>query len=412
MDLERELNEATDKISRIEYESQKLLDAAAVVLQSEDFTTAARAVFDIAKDLTGASSGYVALLSEDGSENEVLFLDAGGLPCTVDESLPMPIRGLREVAYRENKPAYDNTFMSSKWVGFMPEGHVVLNNVIFGPLVIAGKAEGLIGLANKPTEFTENDARLVMALSNLVAIGLNRTKIENELRESQKELSDTISELQVYASLLRHDLSNDLQLIIGEIELAKMNVINDNRLSSHLESIDSASSRMLRLLKVFDETDIDSEDNLRNIIDLLVKDTESSYPHIVIRSQVEPTEEKVRIKGKSLIPFVFDNIIRNAVQHVGPNVEVDIFMAAREEKVVIDFVDNGLGIDKDIVENLFQKGVSKTGGGFGLYLCRKIIGIYGGTINKLPNEEYNKGTAFRIELPRIKENHKTRAHIA
>jgi len=412
MTLERELQKANDKIARIEYESQKLLDAASVVLQSKDFTTAARAVFDIAKDLTGASSGYVALLSEDGSENEVLFLDAGGLPCTVDESLPMPIRGLREVAYRENRPAYDNTFMSSKWVGFMPEGHVVLNNVLFGPLVIAGRAEGLIGLANKPTEFTEKDARLVMALSNLVAIGLNRTKIEDELRESQKKLSDTISELQVYASLLRHDLSNDLQLIIGEVELAKMNVINDNRLSSHLESIDSASSRMLRLLKVFDESDIVGEDNLRNIIDLLVKDTESSYPHIVIRSQVEPTEEKVRIKGKSLIPFVFDNIIRNAVQHVGPNVEVDIFMSAKEEKVVIDFVDNGLGIDKDIVENLFQKGVSKTGGGFGLYLCRKIIGIYGGTINILPNEEYNKGTAFRIELPRIKENHKTRAHTA
>ncbi|TFH10228.1 MAG: GAF domain-containing protein [Candidatus Thorarchaeota archaeon] len=215
MDLEQELKEANDKITRIEYESQKLLDAAAVVLQAEDFPTAARAVFNIAKDLTSASSGYVALLSEDGSENEVLFLDAGGLPCTVDESLPMPIRGLREVAYRENRPAYDNSFMSSKWVGFMPDGHVTMDNVLFGPLVISGRAEGLIGLANKPTEFTENDARLVMALSNLVAIGLNRTKIEAELRESQTKLSDTIIELQLYDSLLRHDLSNDMQLIIG-----------------------------------------------------------------------------------------------------------------------------------------------------------------------------------------------------
>ena len=136
MTLERELKEANDKITRIEYESQKLLDAAALVQKSEDFPTAARAVFDIAKDLTGASSGYVALLSEDGSENEVLFLDAGGLPCTVDKGLPMPIRGLREVAYRENRPAYDNGFMTSEWVRYMPEGHVVMDNVLFGPLVI------------------------------------------------------------------------------------------------------------------------------------------------------------------------------------------------------------------------------------------------------------------------------------
>ncbi len=108
MDRERELQETQAKLTRIEYESQKLLDAASIVLQSEDFTKAAKAVFELAKELTGAQSGYVALLSEDGSENEVLFLDSGGLPCTLDESLPMPIRGLREVAYRENIPAYEN----------------------------------------------------------------------------------------------------------------------------------------------------------------------------------------------------------------------------------------------------------------------------------------------------------------
>ncbi|MHA1493444.1 MAG: sensor histidine kinase [Candidatus Thorarchaeota archaeon] len=410
MTLERELQEANDKIARIEYESQKLLDAAAVVLQSEDFPTAARAVLGIAKDLTGASSGYVALLSEDGSENEVLFLDAGGLPCTVDESLPMSIRGLREVAYRENRPAYDNTFMSSKWVDFMPEGHVVITNILFGPLVIEGRAEGLIGLANKLTGFTENDARLVMALANLVAIGLNRTKIEAELRESQGKLSEIIGELQLYASLLRHDLSNDIQLIIGEIQLAQMNATKDARLTGYLTSIESASFRMLRLLQVFQESDIVDEDNLKNIILNLVDDTKSSYPHIVIQSHVEPTKEKVSIKGKSLIPFVFDNLIRNAVQHVGPNVEVDIHMAAKDEKVVIDFVDNGPGIDKELVGTLFQKGDSKIGGGFGLYLCKKIIESYGGTIDLLSEEIYKKGTAIRIELPRIRGEEKPRGH--
>ncbi|MGY5860021.1 MAG: ATP-binding protein [Candidatus Thorarchaeota archaeon] len=411
MDLESELKEAKDKISRIEYESQKLLEAAAVVLKSEDFPEAARAVFDIAKELTGASSGYVALLSEDGSENEVLFLDAGGLPCTVDDSLPMPIRGLREIAYRENRVAYDNGFMTSEWVEFMPEGHVVMDNVLFGPLIISGRTEGIIGLANKPSDFNENDERLIMALANLCAIGLKRTKIEAELRESQKKLSETISELHLYASLLRHDLSNDLQLIIGEIELAQMNAIKDERLAGYLTSIDSASSRMMRLLQVFQETERVDEGNIRIIIRHLIEETKASYPHISVHKQVESIEEKVRIKGKSLIPFVFDNLIRNAVQHVGPNVEVTIYMAAKKDKVVLDFVDNGPGIDKDLVEKLFQKGVSKTGGGFGLYLCRKIIEVYDGSIDLLPNDVYNKGTAIRIELPRFEEGVIPKGHI-
>ena len=287
---------------------------------------------------------------------------------------------------------------------------MILNNVIFGPLVIAGRAEGLIGLANKPTEFTENDARLIMALSNLVAIGLNRTKIEDELRESQTKLSESIDELQLYASLLRHDLSNDLQLILGELELAQMNVSNDPRIIGYLTSIESASSRMLRLLQVFQDTVQNEIDNLLELIQHLVNETKTSYPHITINAHYDLIEEMVSIRGRSLIPFVFDNLIRNSVQHVGPNVEIDIYIAVDAEKAVIDFVDNGAGIDDKIAAKLFQKGVSKTGGGFGLYLCRKIIATYDGTINLLSNDEYKKGTAIRIKLPRIHSEVKQRGH--
>ena len=49
-------------------------------------------------------------------ENEVLFLEAGGLPCTVDPNLPMPIRGLRAVSYETGRAAYDNDFsFNSGW---------------------------------------------------------------------------------------------------------------------------------------------------------------------------------------------------------------------------------------------------------------------------------------------------------
>ncbi|TFH10227.1 MAG: HAMP domain-containing histidine kinase [Candidatus Thorarchaeota archaeon] len=167
---------------------------------------------------------------------------------------------------------------------------------------------------------------------------------------------------------------------------------------------------MLRLLQVFQETNLVDEKNLKDVLYHLVDETKLSYPHIIIQLHVEPTEEKISIKGKSLLPFVFDNLIRNAVQHVAPNVQVDIHMAAREEKVVIDFVDNGSGIDRTIIENLFQKGVSKTSGGFGLYICKKIIEIYEGRIKLLDTDVYNKGTAIRIELPRIQEEKRPRGH--
>jgi len=100
----------------------KLLAAARAVLAFPDFASAARVIFDNCKDLTGAQAGYVALLKADGSENEVLFLDAGGMPCTVDPNLPMPIRGLRAEAYRTRRAVYENGFSASPWMKFMPPG--------------------------------------------------------------------------------------------------------------------------------------------------------------------------------------------------------------------------------------------------------------------------------------------------
>jgi len=136
--------------------------------------------------LIGATAGYVALLSKDGTENELLFLDAGGLPCTVDPSLLMPIRGLREQAYRTGKIVYDNHFSKSEWTEYLPDGHVTLGNVLFAPLLVEGKAAGLLGVANKPGGFTENDARLASAFSELCAVALMNSRMLESLEKSEE----------------------------------------------------------------------------------------------------------------------------------------------------------------------------------------------------------------------------------
>ena len=111
---------------------------------------------------------YVALLSADGAENEVLFLEAGGLPCDVDPELPMPVRGLRAEAYSLACVVYDNDFTHSEWSRFMPPGHVELRNVMFAPLIVAEKVVGVVGLANKPVDFTDQDADIAQALAWIV----------------------------------------------------------------------------------------------------------------------------------------------------------------------------------------------------------------------------------------------------
>jgi|GEM_PF-1634645 len=190
--LEKSLKDSRTR----EREISGFLKGARAVLEQESFEKTARKVFDICSELIGAPSGYVALLSEDGSENEVLFLESGGLPCDVDPELPMPIRGLRQVAYEEHRAVYDNRFMESRWQQYMPEGHVRLENVLFAPLVIDARAVGLIGMANKKGGFSGNDTRIAQGFAELAAIALQNSRHFEKRNVAEKANEKLISELQ------------------------------------------------------------------------------------------------------------------------------------------------------------------------------------------------------------------------
>jgi GAF domain-containing protein len=138
--------------------------------------------------LIGATSGYVALVSTDGTENIVSFLDSGGMPCAVDETLPMPIRGLRGEFFREAKAIYENNFSKSEWMKFIPEGHTAISNVLFAPMVVDGKVLGLLGLGNKPGGFNKNDARMASAFADLASVALIQKRFEDALKRSRCSL--------------------------------------------------------------------------------------------------------------------------------------------------------------------------------------------------------------------------------
>ncbi len=185
-----------------EAELHSLLLASRAVLKYSSFQKSARAIFDQAKQITRATAGYVALLSEDGQENELLFLDAGGLKCEVDPELPMPIRGLRAQSYQSGKPVFHNDFMHTEWTQFLPEGHVDMRNVMFAPLNIEGKTVGLMGLANKPGDFTERDAEMAEAFAEFAAIALYNSRNLDKLRDTVAKLTKTLQEVKTLKGIV------------------------------------------------------------------------------------------------------------------------------------------------------------------------------------------------------------------
>nr|WP_319775857.1 GAF domain-containing protein [uncultured Sphaerochaeta sp.] len=199
---EQSLQETLEASRCYAHEVESLLQGARAMIKARSFENAARGLFDAAKRITGATSGYIALLNADGTENEVLFLDSGGLPCTVDPSLPMPIRGLREVAYRTGRTVFDNSFASSRWADFMPEGHVLLKNVMFAPLTIEGRTVGLLGLANNPEDFTDRNAEMATAFGELASMALREARINEERDCLINELQHALSQIKTLQGLI------------------------------------------------------------------------------------------------------------------------------------------------------------------------------------------------------------------
>jgi len=189
MQMEDAVSAALAVSRRREQQLQALLDSTQALLKYGRFEDTAREIFNSCKSLLGATSGYVSLLSKDGTRNEVLFVDSGGSVCEVDESLPMPIRGMRAQAFNSCQPVYHNDFMHSRWKKLLPDRHMDMENVLFVPLLVDGKVLGLLGLADKKGGFSREDARTAMMFAGLASLALRNSILIEKIEESRHDLN-------------------------------------------------------------------------------------------------------------------------------------------------------------------------------------------------------------------------------
>lgn len=104
----------------------------------------------------------------------------------------------------------------------------------------------------------------------------------------------------------------------------------------------------------------------------------------------------------SLIEQVLINLVVNAKEALKDRDEGMIILSAalnNYNKTVIKVADNGTGIPKDILENIFIPFFStkKTGSGIGLSLCKQIMMLHKGNINV--HSVVGEGTAFSLQFP-------------
>jgi signal transduction histidine kinase len=117
-------------------------------------------------------------------------------------------------------------------------------------------------------------------------------------------------------------------------------------------------------------------------------------------------EEIITIMDRTQLIRIITNLVKNAIQAIpDEKTEKSILVAVKREEnnVNITVKDNGIGIELEYIEHIFEpKFTTKTSGmGLGLGIIKNIIENYKGTITF--ETEFGKGTTFKVSLPIIEK---------
>lgn len=105
---------------------------------------------------------------------------------------------------------------------------------------------------------------------------------------------------------------------------------------------------------------------------------------------------------------VIENLLANTVSHTPSGTDILFEIRQEDDKVIVEYSDNGGGIGKDIAKYIFEPFIvedssrNKNGSGLGLSIVKKIVNGHNGTVELVDTGD-NGVSMFRIVLPVINE---------
>ncbi len=243
-----------------------------------------------------------------------------------------------------------------------------------------------------------------------------------DLKSSHEQIlqSDKLRVIGEMTANISHEINNPLTVVMGNSELIDFALESDNmhslkadiqrynkNIGLSVERINKIIASMKEYLHKNEELKeyFNINEVLNSSIDFLRPIFNKTGMEIeVVTDKTEP----ILYANKTKIEQVFVNLITNASDAllesgtISPKIKIAISCEAIEGSVIIDFIDNGPGISKEIQDKIFQsffttKGIGK-GTGLGLNIVKNIVEAHQGRIILISSE---KGAHFQIALPSV-----------
>jgi PAS domain S-box-containing protein len=236
-----------------------------------------------------------------------------------------------------------------------------------------------------------------------------RVQLENEKEKLIEELTASLKDLKQFTYITSHNLRAPITNLIGIIELLDMDLIEDKTTLLLLEGFKKSTLKLNETLQDLIQTliikeDTKSEKTLVNF-DSIFEQVSNSIQNLLEEEkatiQIDFSKAPEAMLIKPYIESIFLNLITNSIKYSRRGIPalIQIHSYKEEAKLIIEFKDNGLGMDlekiKDRLFGLYQKfHTNKDSKGIGLYLVKSHVKVMNGSIEAYSKP--NEGTIFKI----------------
>jgi two-component sensor histidine kinase len=197
-----------------------------------------------------------------------------------------------------------------------------------------------------------------------------------------------------------HQLGTPISSLMAWVEVLKENYPQDElipEMEQDVKRLERIAERFSKIGSLPEPVSASMKEVLDHVIAYMDKRTSQK---VQIKGHYPSHEVTVKMNA-SLFEWVIENLCKNAVDAMeGGTGRIDLWLLEEGDIVAIEVADNGKGIRKKDVANVFRPGFTtkKRGWGLGLSLAKRIVEEYHKGRIFVKNSEVGKGTTFRIEL--------------
>ena len=225
-----------------------------------------------------------------------------------------------------------------------------------------------------PSAFDENDLYLAKILASETEAALQRADREAELRNQRAALERQNERLNEFAGIVSHDLRNPLSVAKGRIGLAMEENDSDHLppIATALDRMDQIIDRTLTLARQGQVVGDTEPVDLTDLVGGCWLNIESEAATLTLADPPTVLADPERL------PHLFENLFRNAVEHGGESVGIEVGGLPGGFYVQ----DDGTGIPNKERNHVLEVGfsTSETGTGLGLGIVREISDAHGWTL--------------------------------